>query len=100
MIMRDDRFAQPDTLLIKPRPFQMAPSANYGRNGSTADPIIPTFTVACLAIMQERLKLNGSYAAKLVDGQQHAFAARFAAGYQWPEPEPEAEPLMLGRGCS
>lgn len=98
LTLREDRMAQPDTLLIEPRLFRMAPSAYYGRNGATADPIIPTFTVACLAIMQERFRLSGSYAAKLEDGQQHALAALFAAGYQWPEPEPEPEPLMLGMG--
>lgn len=94
--MRDDQIAQPDTLLIEPRLFRMAPSAFYNRNAATADPIIPTFTVACLAIMQKRLELNGSYAAKLEDGQQYELTALLATGYRWPETEPDSEPLMIG----
>lgn len=96
MTLREDRMAQPDTLLVEPRIFRMAPAAYYGGNAGTADPIIPTFTVACLAILSKRLELNGSYAARLEDGQQYGLIDQFAAGYRWPEPEPEPEPFMLG----
>jgi len=96
MIMRDNQMAEPDTLLVEPRLFRLAQPAFYGRNAGASDPIIPTFTVACLAILNERFELNGSYAARLEDGQQHDLVELFAAGYNWPEEEAEAEPLMLG----
>lgn len=41
-----------DLLIIEARWSRMAPSTYYGRNGAIADPIIPTFAVACLAIIQ------------------------------------------------
>ncbi|SMQ85920.1 hypothetical protein SAMN06295905_3215 [Devosia lucknowensis] len=96
LTMRDDGMAQPDTILVEPRLSRMAQSDYYGQNAATRDPVIPTFTVACLAILSKRLELNGSYAAPLEDGQQYGLIDQFAAGYRWPEPEPEPEPLMLG----
>ncbi|WP_375599069.1 hypothetical protein [Devosia sp. Naph2] len=97
MIMSDGKMALPDMLMIEPRLFRLAPSA-FARNAGTADPVIPTFTVASIAILYERLELNGSYAARLEDGQQHVLVELFAAGYNWPEEETEPEPLMLGMG--
>lgn len=98
MTMRDDGMVQPDTLLVGSTLCRMKPSAFHGQDAITVDPIIPTFTVACLAILNKRLELNGSYATRLEDGQQHDLAALFAAGYRWPQPDPEPEPLMLGMG--
>jgi len=92
--MRDDGMAQPDTLLVEPRLHRIAPSPYYGPNCATADPVIPTFTIACMAILNKRLELNGSYSTRLDEGQQHGLVDMFAAGYNWPETEPE--PLMLG----
>jgi hypothetical protein len=104
LTMDGDGMAQPDTLLVEPRLYRMKPSAYWGKNAATADPVIPTFTVACLAVLRKRLELNGSFSAALRDGQQDGLVDLFAAGHRWPEavpgpaPASEPEPLMLGMG--
>ncbi|CAN7452763.1 hypothetical protein [Devosia sp. LjRoot3] len=83
-----DWIVRPDSLLIDSRLW---------KNGAFA-PVVPTFSVAYLEIMKLRIKENGSRLPRLLDGQQHALIDLLAAGYRWPDAEPEAEPLMLGMG--
>jgi len=98
MTIDENGMAKPDTLLVEPRLLRAAASPYIGQNEETADPVIPTFAVACLAVLNKRHELNGSFAASLDEGQQHGLVDLFAAGYDWPEPEVEADTLLLGMG--
>lgn len=95
--MHEDEIARPDTLLVEPRLFRTTASPYNEHHTEAADPVIPKFTVACLAVLSKRLEMNGTFAASLQEGQQNALVDLLAAGYDWTRSTREIEPPPCDR---
>jgi hypothetical protein len=87
-VVTADQQVCPDNLLIEPRVA----------HGRAAAPIIPTFAIAHLEILQTRAEMNGSALTPLQVGQQDDLAAEFAAGYRWHGPRRERGQGLIGMG--